>query len=119
MFLIIFLIIATGGISAYARGRGGNPLVWGGIAVGGYVLAVLVVPATFGVSPDSDERYWFMAGGLAWMGAVAFCARFLLGRSRMKSSRMWTCPNCKYLNQHYAVICEACKHPFGEPAPKS
>ncbi len=80
MFEIVLLILAAGGIGAYARGRGGNPIVWGSLGVG--------------------------------LGIIAFCARFLLGRSLEKPSGMWSCANCKYLNQHYAVICEACKQPY-------
>jgi hypothetical protein len=43
---------------------------------------------------------------------MAFCTRFLLGIGRAKPSGMWSCPNCKYLNQHYAVVCEACSQPY-------
>jgi hypothetical protein len=50
-----------------------------------------------------------------WVGVIAVCTRFLIGMSREKPGGMWSCPNCKYLNQHYAVVCEACQQPFGKP----
>ncbi len=115
MFEIVLLILAAGGIGAYARGRGGNPIVWGSLGVGGYVvLAYLgpVIMASFAHPVDPNYRLWLVAGGAAWLGIIAFCARFLLGRSLEKPSGMWSCANCKYLNQHYAVICEACKQPY-------
>jgi hypothetical protein len=114
---IAFLIIVTGGIAAYARGRGGNPWLWGSIAVAGYVIVEYVLPRAIGVAPESDAALLFLLGGFAWMGVIALCTRFLLGSGRKKPSGLWTCPNSKYLNQRYAVICEACQHPYGEPAP--
>jgi hypothetical protein len=35
MLTILFLIITTGGIAAYARARGGNPYLWGALSVVG------------------------------------------------------------------------------------
>lgn len=124
MFEIILLFVVTGGITAFARGRGGNPWVWGVLTVVGYFLVPLVVTfvaVLLGADPKSvkaDAQLWFFASAIAWVAIMGFCARFLLGHGRKKPSGMWSCPNCKYLNQHYAVICEACKHPFGEPAPR-
>ena len=111
----LFLFLVAGGIAAYARGRGGNPWVWGAVAISGYVFAEYVLPAFIRIDPDSDLRMAFFFGGFAWMGGVALSARYLLGRGRKKASSMWTCPNCKYLNQRYAVICEACQRPYGDP----
>jgi hypothetical protein len=119
MLEIVFLILAASGIAAYARGRGGNPWLFGGLAVAGYVLLVDILPIVARLSPDSDNRIWTIAGGVAWVGVIAFCARFLLGSGRKKPSGMWTCPNCKFLNQHYAIMCEACRQPYGEPVPKA
>jgi hypothetical protein len=117
MFEIVLLIVAPGGIGAYARGRGGNPIVWGSLGVGGYVaIAYLrpVIMASFARPLDPNDRLWLVAGGAAWLGIIAFCARFLLGRSLEKPSGMRSCSNCKYLNQHYAVICEACQQPYAK-----
>jgi hypothetical protein len=117
MFEIVLLIVAAGGIAAYARGRGGNPIVWGSLGVGGYALLNYVVPAimmSLHRPLDPDSRMWLFMVAAAWVGIVAFCARFLLGSTREKPSGKWSCPTCKYLNQQYAVICEACQQPYGK-----
>lgn len=116
MLEIVFLIISGGAVASYARTRGGQPAIWGTVAIAGYVLFLYVLPFVLKPAPDSDTHIWLLAGGLGWVGAVAFCARFLLGAGSKKPSGMWTCPSCKFLNQHYAVFCEACKQPYGEPA---
>jgi len=118
MLEIFFLIISTGAIAAYARGRGGKPWVWGTISVLGYLLVLYLgalINGILRVPPESDARLLPLGAALAWVGIIAFCARFLLGAGRKKPSGMWVCPNCKYLNQHYGVICEACKHAYGQP----
>jgi|SRR5580704_5754098 hypothetical protein len=115
MFEIVLLIVAAGGIAAYARGRGGNPFVWGSLGVGGYIAIEYLGPAiiaSLGRPLDPDSRMWLFVVAAAWIGIIAFCARFLLGRTREKPSGMWSCKNCKYLNQQYAVMCEACKQPY-------
>jgi len=120
MFEIVLLMVAAGGIAAYARGRGGNPIVWGSLGVGGYALLNYVVPVIliYLRRPlDADSRMWLFMGAAAWVGVVAFSARFLLGSTREKPSGMWSCPNCRYLNQQYAVICEACQQPYGKSVP--
>jgi hypothetical protein len=122
MFEIVLLIVAATGIAAYARGRGGNPYVWGSLGVGGYAVINYLVPAimaSLGRPLDSDSRLWLFVAAAAWVGLIAFCARFLLGRTQEKPSGMWSCPNCKYLNQQYAVICEACQQPYGKSAPNA
>jgi hypothetical protein len=122
MVEIIFLISSTCGIAAYARGRGGNPLLWGAISVTGYLLILFAGGLVIGilrVPAESDARLLPLGASLAWVGIIAFCARFLLGAGRKKPSGMWACPNCKYLNRHYAVICEACKHAYGQPTQHS
>jgi hypothetical protein len=119
MLEIILLIAAASGIAAYARARGGNTYVWGGLGVGGYVLIAYLGPiilASLGRPLDPDSRIWLFVAALAWLGVVAFSARFLLGRTREKPSGMWSCPNCTYLNQQYAVLCEACKQPYAKPS---
>ncbi len=119
MFEIVLLIAAASGIAAYARGRGGNPFVWGTLGLGGYVVIAYLGPvimASFGRPLHPDSRMWLVVGAAAWVGIVAFCARFLLGRTCEKPSGMWSCPNCRYLNKHYAVIGEACQQPYGKSA---
>jgi hypothetical protein len=118
MFEIVLLIVTAGGIGAYARGRGGNPIVWSTLGVGSYVVIAYLGPAimaSLGRPIDPESRIWLAVGGAACLGVVAFCARFVLGRSLEKPSGMWSCANCRYLNQHYAVICEACKQPYAKP----
>ncbi len=110
MFEVVLLILAAGG--AYARGRGGNSVIWGTLGVGGYVVIAYlgaVTMASLGRPGDPNSRLWLVVRGAAWVSFIAFCARFLLGRTLEKPSGMWSCANCKYLNQHYAVICEACQ----------
>ena len=120
MFEIILLIVVTGGIAAFARGRGGKPWLWGALTVVGYFLVPLVVTwlaIAFGASPRAvkeNAQLWFFVSAIGWVALLAFCARFVLGRSYEKPSGMWSCPNCKYLNKQYAVICEACQQPYGK-----
>jgi hypothetical protein len=123
MFEIILLLLATGGIAAFARGRGGKPWLWGTLTVVGYFLvpaAVAFFAAMFGADPTSikeNAQFWFFASAITWVAVLAFCARFLLGRGYAKPGGMWSCKNCKYLNKHYAVICEACREPYASKAP--
>jgi hypothetical protein len=122
MFEIVLLIAATGGIAAFARGRGGKPWLWGMLTVVGYFLVPFLVTffvVVFGADPQGvkeNAQLWFFVSAIAWVAVLAFCARFLLGRSYAKPGGMWSCSNCKYLNQHYAVICEACKQPYASRA---
>ena len=118
MFEIILLVAAASGIAAYARGRGGNTYVWGGLGVAGYIFIAYVLPMILAslhrpLAPDAGV--WLFVASLAWLGVVAFCARFLLGRSREKPPGMWSCPDCTYLNKQYSVFCEACKRPYAKP----
>jgi len=115
MFPIVFLIISTGGIAAYARGRGGNPYLWGTLSVAGYLLIQLggaMILGLLHIAPDAESQWVLLAFSFGWVGIIALCTRFLLGIGRAKPSGMWSCPNCKYLNQHYAVVCEACRQPY-------
>jgi hypothetical protein len=119
LFEILFLFISTGGIAAYARARGGNPYLWGTISVAGFLLVQFlggVVLGTLGLARDENAQLMVIVLSYAWVGAVALCTRFLIGRGGEKPSGMWSCPNCKYLNQHYAVVCEACKQPYATVA---
>src|SRR5271168_1301503 len=123
MFEIILLIVVTGGIASYARGRGGKPWLWGAFTVVGYFLVPFLVgffAVVFGANPKliKDEgQLLFFIPAVAWVAILAFCARFLLGRNYAKPGGMWSCKNCKYLNQRYSVICEACRQPYASTAP--
>ena len=126
MFEIILLIAATSGIAAFARGRGGNPWLWGALTLVGYFVVpavVILFGALLGVHirpSGEDVQFLFFVIAIAWVAILAFCARFLLGRKHAQPGGMWSCPHCRYLNQPYAVICEACHQPYGskpQPAP--
>jgi hypothetical protein len=122
MFEIILLVAATGGIISFARGRGGKPWLWGTLTVVGYFLVPFLV-SLFAVLFGADAKevkenaqLWFYISAVSWVAILAFCARFLLGRGYTKPDGMWSCSNCKYLNQPYAVVCEACKQPYASKA---
>jgi hypothetical protein len=123
MFAIVLLVIVTGGIAAFARGRGGKPWLWGALTVVGSLVAprlVAFVAVVLGADPDwikENDQLWFICSVAAWVAIVAFCARFLLGRGYAKPDSMWSCKNCNYLNQKYAVISEACSQPNASKAP--
>ena len=123
MFEIVLLIAATSGIASFTRGRGGNPWLWGAITVVGYFgvpFLVAFLAGMFGVNPSGlkeDAQVWFFVSAIAWVAVLAFCARFLLGRRYANPGGMWTCPNCKYLNQPYEVVCEACRQPYAAKSP--
>ena len=115
MALIVFLILSTGAITAYARSRGGNPVLWTTLSVAGFLLIEFLGPLVLAVLniPIDETASWILLGlSCGWVGLMAICTRFLVGMNRPRPSGMWSCPNCKYLNQHYAVVCEACSLPF-------
>ncbi len=125
MFEIALLIAATAGIAAFARGRGGKPVLWGILTVVGYFLVPFLVTLSavaLGANTQAikeNSQLWFLISAISWVAILAFCARFLLGRSYAKPGGIWSCPNCKYLNQPYAVICEACRQPYRVSAPST
>jgi hypothetical protein len=112
MLGVVFLIAATTTVGAYARGRGGKPWLWGGIALGGYLFLWLFVPYFHPSGLGSDWEWIGMILPWAWIGLVAIYARFGLAAGRGGPSGRWSCPNCKFLNYKYAVVCEACKQPW-------
>ena len=117
MLQIFLLIVTTGGIAAYARGRGGNPWLWGTLSVVGHLLIQFLGGFTLGLLGRANDENALLALAIlswVWVGIIAFCARFLLGIGMQKPDGMWSCSNCKYLNQRYAVICEACRQPYGK-----
>ncbi|HYA62715.1 MAG TPA: hypothetical protein VED66_05895 [Candidatus Sulfotelmatobacter sp.] len=126
MFEIILLIVATGGIASFARGRGGSPWLWGALTLLGYFAVptlVMFFDALLGKHPKptrEDAQFLFFIASISWVAFLAFCARFLLGRKYAQPDGMWSCAHCRYLNQPYAVICEACRQPYGsKPQPTS
>ncbi len=114
MLEIFLLVGATSAIAAYARGRGGSPWLWGTITVVGYLGVELGVAVMWRFVTGETNPLPGLLGSWAWVGAVALYTRFGLGAARPKPWGMWTCPNCKYLNGGYALICEACKQPYAD-----
>ena len=86
MIEIVLLVAATSGIASFARGRGGNPWLWGAMTVVGYFLVPFLVgflATIFGTTPDylkGNAQVLFFISAIAWVAVLAFCARFLLGR---------------------------------------
>ncbi len=115
MLEIFGLIVATTGIAAYARGRGGSPLLWGILTVAGYVLLEVGTAVVIHALKGEPNALLGLMLAWAWVGGIALFTRFGLGAGKAKPWGMWTCPNCKYLNAAYAVICEACKQPYVNP----
>jgi hypothetical protein len=115
MLEIIALIVVTTGIAAYARGRGGSPLLWGILTVAGYIILEIGTAAVIHALKGEPNALVSLMLAWAWVGGIALYTRFGLGAGKTKPGGMWTCPNCKYLNAAYAVICEACKQPYVNP----
>jgi len=112
------LAAATTAIVSFARGRGGNPWLWGASTVVGYFLAPFAAryrAVAVGMAPavnSDDAQLLAFCSSILWVAILAFCSRFLLGRNLANAGGMWCCPNCKYLNQPYAVICDACRQQY-------
>jgi hypothetical protein len=116
IFAVLFVAIAA--ISSFARARGGNALYWAGITAGGCaVLALSVIFFSARIDPDLSTRdetavYSYLGLAGAWLSVVTIYVWVFLGRKRVKPAGVWSCPNCKYLNKEYALVCEACQAPF-------
>ena len=119
-FELIFagLFVAIAAISSFARARGGSASYCGGITALGCVLLTLFVFLFAGrIDPDPSTRnetamYCFLGLAGAWLALATVYVWIFVGRNRVKPSGMWSCPNCKYLNKEYALICEACGQSF-------
>ncbi len=118
MFAIILLIAATTGVVAVARRRGGNPWLWGVLTIVAFFAVPFLLGGLLGatgvfrrMSPD-DVTIAGAIGQWGGVGLVFLAARFWLGGGQASAGSIWVCPNCKYLNQPGATICEACKAPY-------
>lgn len=90
MLQILLLILTTGGIAAYARGRGGNPWVWGSLSVVGHLAIQFLgpfVPALLGRPINQNGFLLVVLASWAWIGVVAFCVRFLVGMKKGEAGR--------------------------------
>jgi hypothetical protein len=99
------------GIVRMARTRGASPWLYGLAAGLGWLfmsfIAGLVVAAVFialGYEPE-DGRVLFgvqLGGGVGawlWVGLVAVCVRYGVGRGAEGPSGSWSCQNCRLINQ--------------------
>ena len=110
MIEIFLVIIATGAIASLARGRGGKPVLWGAIAVVGYIVTELGTGLViYALTQDKTPSMVPLLAGWLWMGAVALFLRFGLGSHLAQPDTDWFCANCKTMNKKSAVMCEACK----------
>ena len=116
--LIAALVAWTVTIAGLARARRENPLFWGGICAAGFLLMpalvmFVLVPKFMDATFARERRpFWFIVSTVLWVGFLALYLRFFAGGRLPKPGGMWSCPNCKYLNQERALICEACQQPF-------
>jgi hypothetical protein len=109
--------VATVDIASFARGRGGNPWIWGALSGVGCFLApfFLTLLATLlgGNLNNSREHaqigFFFLS--IAWIAELAFGARFLAGRLFESPGGMGFRPSCRCLNQPFTVMCEASSQP--------
>ena len=116
---MVLLILAAGAIATIANRRGGDSYRWGGAAVLGYA-AVKIGLVRLGLltGPSYEEGGVNVAHLLlpiAWVAATGLAARFWLGRGKPTAGEKWICPECKYLNDEKAVVCEACGKAYEAP----
>lgn len=115
---LVAIIAATAAIAALARARGADPVFWAGVTLLGapvFSLLILLLVEYFGEYPslvNPETAFYSIVSLGAWFAVVALYVRFWVGHRRPNPHAMWSCPGCRYLNQPYAVICEACGQPF-------
>ena len=121
MWELILLFAAITSVSAIARGRGATPWVWGTVAMAGYLGVGFAVVGVFALrlvtvtSPLMAKIPWHDIAAWSWIGCVVVYLRFFRARGALQPEGKWTCPNCKWLNARYSVICEACKERYARP----
>ena len=106
MFEILVLVVVCSGIASLARGRGGNPVMFGVAAAVSYVIGVAISRRYFAGDVISFVLPW------ALVGLVALQVRFILGAGRAKPDSMWSCPDCNMVNESSYVVCQACSRPW-------
>ena len=118
MFEIIGLIAAISAVVTISRRRGTDVVLWGGLALGGYLIFSIAGAAVLRVRHLDDYLVFAEVAGWLWIGAIFLYVRFGVGASKPKSWGMWTCAECKYLNAANAIVCEACGKPYVPRASK-
>jgi len=119
MFEIILLIAAISAVVTMARRRGTDLVLWGGFALGGYVILYFAGAALSRARQQEDYLLFAEVAGWLWIGAIFLYVRFGIGASKPKPWGMWTCNECRYLNAASAIVCEACNKPYVPPQRKS
>lgn len=124
MFGLFLFAIAVAGVGAMARSRGDSAILWGGVAATGAVLlGYVLMPFAMQAAIVRDNVLPNLAAVLpgaamwAWIGLTAVFVRFGLGFGRPGPPGMWTCPECKSLNEKSALLCDACREPWKEDRP--
>jgi hypothetical protein len=120
IFEIVLLIASISAIATIARRRGSDTVLWGGLALGGYLVITFGggAIATHFFSADDAKLYSEIAGW-TWVGTMFLLVRFAIGATKIKPDGMWNCPDCRYLNATNAIVCEACGKPYTAPIRKS
>ena len=103
----LLFAVALGAIEALARGRGGQPGIWGMLGVVAIATGFLVGRLTFG---RNSLEQWALAWGL--LAVVAIVVRFAVGARKAQPDGMWSCPNCHMVNEASYVVCQACEQPW-------
>jgi hypothetical protein len=119
IFEIVLLIASISAIATIARRRGSDTVLWGGLALGGYLLIIFSggALATHFISADDAKLYLEIAAWF-WVGGMFLLVRFAIGATKVKPDGMWSCPDCRYLNAANAIVCEACGKPYAVPVRK-
>jgi hypothetical protein len=78
-----------------------------------FIIGIMMRTLIVGPAAGSDDAKLITIFSVAaWIGVLFLSTRFLIGRKHGRPGGMWSCPNCKDLNQSYSVICEACRQPY-------
>jgi len=95
MIEILALIAAVGGIGTRAKQRRVNEWVAGSLAVGGWVILLVVGNAVFGAG--AVILRWL------WVGAVYLFIE--LAHGAKKAGDTWRCPECRLYNDPGTLVC--------------
>jgi hypothetical protein len=122
MLGLFILVLAVTGIVRMARSRGASPVLFGIVAVVGFLIVRGIAAAVL------QQRQFptggpllaaLIVGNLApwgWLLAVAWFVRFRIGTATRGPSGSWMCPECRCLNRDYALKCDTCGAPYRAPS---
>jgi hypothetical protein len=118
---LVVLVVAVATIVAMARTRGASPLRYGLLAAGGWFGLGLMTWAAVNLLGQGDAAtanvITFVGLLVQWvyLGAVALAVRFATARGIEGPSGSWSCPQCRSLNQSYALKCDSCGEAWSRP----